>query len=246
MRVTDGNYDPDVDVAVVGMAGRFPGAGDVTEFWRACAEGAQCVSTWDGPRRGDGHLLAGGLLADQDLFDAAAFGVTPAEAELLDPQHRVFLELCWLALDDAAIRDELVSVYAAAAPSRYRPAPGARHDLNARYQQMIANGPDYLATRVSYLLDLRGEAVNVQTACSSSLVAVHLACQSLRSGASDVALAGGVSIDPDQHDGYVHQEGMISSPDGVCLPFDAQARGAVPGSGAAVVVLQRLGDAVTP
>jgi phthiocerol/phenolphthiocerol synthesis type-I polyketide synthase E len=242
--VTDRNHDPDVDVAVVGMAGRFPGVADVVQFWQACVDGAPHVSTWDGPRHGDGHVLAGGLLGDPDLFDAAAFGITPVEAELLDPQHRVFLELCWLALDDAAVRDELVSVYASAAPSRYRPTPGARDDLNARYQRMIANAPDYLATRVSYLLDLRGEAVNVQTACSSSLVAVHLACQSLRTGATDVALAGGVSIDPDQYLGYFHQEGMISSPDGVCLPFDAGARGAVPGNGAAVVVLQRLGDAV--
>ncbi|WP_035305100.1 type I polyketide synthase [Actinokineospora inagensis] len=242
--MTDRGYDPDLDIAVVGMAGRFPGASDVTGFWRACVAGTSKVSTWDGPRRGAGQVLAGGLLSDPDLFDANAFGVTPAEAELLDPQHRVFLEVCWLALDDAAIRDDLVSVYAAAAPSRYAPVPGARDDLNARYQQMIANAPDYLATRVSYLLDLRGEAVNVQTACSSSLVAVHLAVQSLRAGTSDAALAGGVSIDPDQHLGYVHQEGMISSPDGVLLPFDAAARGAVPGNGAAVVVLQRLGDAL--
>ncbi|MGW4210339.1 beta-ketoacyl synthase N-terminal-like domain-containing protein [Lentzea sp. NPDC004789] len=248
--MTGDSYDDDrlfSDVAVIGMAGRFPGAADVGEFWRACVEGAQCTSHWDGPRAAAGQVLAGGLLADQDMFDAAAFGVTPAEAELLDPQHRVFLELCWRALDDAAVPaggDELVSVYAAAAPSRYRPARSARDDPRATYQQMIANGPDYLATRVSYLLDLRGEAVNVQTACSSSLVAVHLACQSLRTGASDVALAGGVSIDPDQHEGYFHQEGMIGSPDGRCLPFDAEARGAVPGNGAAVVVLQRLGDAL--
>ena len=110
---------------------------------------------------------------------------------------------------------------------------------------MIANGPDYLATRVSYHLDLRGEAVNVQTACSSSLVAVHLACLSLQSGRSDVSLAGGVSIDPEQERGYLYEAGMITSPDGVCLPFEAHARGAVPGNGAAVVVLQRLSDALS-
>ncbi len=117
-------------------------------------------------------------------------------------------------------------------------------DENERYRRMIANSPDFLATRVAYLLDLRGEAVNVQTACSSSLVAVHLAVQSLRGGLTDVALAGGVSLDPDQDLGYVYQEGMIASPDGRCRPFGAAANGTVPANGAGAVVLQRLGDAL--
>ncbi|PDP87148.1 hypothetical protein CQJ94_13390 [Glycomyces fuscus] len=245
--MTETVYDPEFDIAVVGMSGRFPHAPDIPSFWAACRDGAECVSRWESRPDERGRVLAGGLVADQDLFDPDAFGVTPAEAELIDPQHRLFLEVCWEALEASAVvpgGDELVSVYAAAAPSRYRPAPGEPGDENARYQRMIANSPDFLATRVSYLLDLRGEAVNVQTACSSSLVAVHMACQSLRGGQSDVALAGGVCVDPDQHLGYVHQEGMITSPDGRCLPFDARARGAVPGNGGAVVVLQRLGDAL--
>ncbi|WP_285733451.1 type I polyketide synthase [Nocardiopsis sp. ATB16-24] len=239
-------YDPEFDIAVVGMSGRFPQAPDIPSFWAACRDGDECVSRWEGPT-GEGRVLAGGLVADQDLFDPEAFGVSPAEAELLDPQHRLFLEMCWEALEASAVVPDggaPVSVYAAAAPSRYRPEPGGTGDENARYQRMIANSPDFLATRVAYLLDLRGEAVNVQTACSSSLVAVHMACQSLRGGQSDIALAGGVSVDPDQHLGYVHQEGMITSPDGRCLPFDARARGAVPGNGGAVVALQRLGDAL--
>lgn len=233
-------------IAVIGMAGRFPEAWGIEGFWAACSEGAGCISRWHG-REGGNRVPAAGLVAGQELFDFAAFGISPAEAEMLDPQHRVFLELCWEGLEQAAVvpgRSTPVAVYAAAAPSRYRPGGGEAESENLRYQRMIANGPDYLATRVSYHLDLCGEAVNVQTACSSSLVAVHLACLSLQSGRSDVALAGGVSIDPEQERGYAWEAGMIASPDGMCLPFDADARGAVPGNGAAVVVLQRLSDAI--
>jgi acyl transferase domain-containing protein len=242
--VTDANKD-DATIAVVGMSGRFPQAADVAAFWAACRDGINRISGWEGPR--EGRVLAGGLVAGQELFDPEAFGISPAEAQILDPQQRVFLELCWHALEDASIvpdKTTLVSVYAAGAPSRYQPSIAGNESENIRYQHMIANGPDYLATRVSYLLDLRGEAVNVQTACSSSLVAVHLACLSLQSNRSDVALAGGVSIDPEQERGYIYETGMITSPDGVCRPFDADARGAVPGNGAAVVVLQRLSDAL--
>ncbi|WP_030257588.1 MULTISPECIES: type I polyketide synthase [Streptomyces] len=243
----------DSDIAVVGMAGRFPGSADLAEFWRHCLDGEDRVTRWepdgvpgDAPGR---RVPAGGLLADPDRFDAPFFGLTPHEAELLDPQHRVFLEVAWHAFEDAAVvpgeAERTVSVYAAAAPSRYRisgPVDGL--DENERYRRMIANSPDFLATRVAYLLDLRGEAVNVQTACSSSLVAVHLAVQSLRGGLTDVALAGGVSLDPDQGLGYVYQEGMIASPDGRCRPFGAAANGTVPANGAGAVVLQRLGDAL--
>ncbi|WP_338676004.1 beta-ketoacyl synthase N-terminal-like domain-containing protein [Streptomyces sp. SCSIO 30461] len=239
--------DRDHDIAVIGMAGHFPQSDGVNSFWESCRTGADRISRWKETGNSSNRVPAGGLVTAPDLFDAEAFGVTPSEAELLDPQHRLFLEDCWTALEEAAVvpdEETLVSVYAAAAQSRYRPAPPCADDENGRYQQMIANAPDFLATRVAYLLDLRGEAVNVQTACSSSLVAVHMACQSLRAGQSDVALAGGVSVDPDQHLGYVHQEGMIASPDGYCRPFDARASGAVPGYGSAVVVLQRLGDAL--
>ena len=232
--------------AVIGMAGRFPQTPNIDAFWAACRDGVDCVSRWDG--WGDeGRVFAGGLVADQELFDPAAFGISPTEAEILDPQHRVFLELCWQGLAHASVVPEKsrpVSVYASASPSRYQPAGTDGGSENVRYQRMIANSPDFLATRVSYHLDLCGEAVNVQTACSSSLVAVHLACLSLQSGRSDIAIAGGVSIDPEQERGYIYEAGMISSPDGICLPFEADARGAVPGNGAAVVVLQRLSDAL--
>jgi len=238
--------DSDARIAIIGMAGRFPGASGIDEFWAACRDGVNCISLWDGTRVG-GRVLAGGLFADQECFDAEAFGISPAQAEILDPQHRIFLELCWQALEHASVaadKDTLVSVYASAAPSRYRPECAESDSENIRYQRMISNGADYLATRVSYHLDLRGEAVNIQTACSSSLVAVHLACVSLQTKRSDVAIAGGVSIDPDQEQGYAYEDGMISSPDGRCRPFDAGALGAVPGNGGAVVVLQRLADAI--
>ncbi|MFE0116824.1 SDR family NAD(P)-dependent oxidoreductase [[Kitasatospora] papulosa] len=236
-------------IAVVGMAGRFPGSADISEFWRHCVSGDECITRWSDKTAVDGCVPAGGLLADPDRFDASFFGVAPNEAELLDPQHRVFLELAWHAMESASVvpGDEKlnVAVYAAAAPSRYRIGGGSGElDENERYRRMIANGPDFLATRVSYLLDLRGEAVNVQTACSSSLVAVHMAACNLQLGLSDVALAGGVYLDPDQSRGYRYQEGMIASPDGHCRPFDAAAGGMVPGNGAGVVVLQRLEDAV--
>lgn len=235
----------DDEIAIIGMAGRFPGANDVASFWSSVVQGKSSITRWDqDPNDGPDIVPAGGLLADIDLFDASAFGLTPSEADMLDPQHRIFAESCWNALEHAAIvpNDQcLVSVYASSSPSNYQPwAPG---DVNGQYQRMIANAPDFLATRIAHLLDLRGEAINVQTACSSSLVAVHLACQSLQAGRSDVALAGGVTIDPDQHMGYRYQEGMVSSPSGFSYPFDSRAQGAVPGNGSAVVALQRLGDA---
>ncbi|WP_328972714.1 SDR family NAD(P)-dependent oxidoreductase [Streptomyces sp. NBC_00239] len=234
-------------IAVIGMAGRFPRSPDIERFWAHCMAGDDCVTRWGTGTGEDGRVRASGLLEDVDAFDAELFGVSSAEAELLDPQHRVFLELAWQALESAAVApgtEEAVSVYAAAAPSRYQPAMSGGGSENERYQRMIANSTDFLATRVAYLLDLHGEAISVQTGCSSSLVAVHLAAQSLCSGLTDVALAGGISLDPDQHSGYVYQEGMIASPDGRCLPFDARSNGTVPANGAGVVVLQRLEDAL--
>ncbi|MCI2419930.1 type I polyketide synthase [Saccharopolyspora sp. K220] len=239
--------DPDEHIAIVGMAGRFPGAADIAEFWRLCVDGADRVSTWHVPPD-SGRVGASGLLADIDRFDPAPFDMTPTEATTMDPQHRIFLELCWHALESAAVipgDDELiVSVYASAAPSTYRLAESADPGVDERYLRMLASGADFLATRVSHLLDLRGEAVSVQTACSSSLVAVHLAAQQVRAGLSDVAIAGGISVDVDQDLGYPRHDWMITSPDGRCRPFDTSANGTVHGNGGGVVVLQRLGDAL--
>ncbi|MEU1727054.1 SDR family NAD(P)-dependent oxidoreductase [Nonomuraea sp. NPDC005692] len=235
---------PPNSVAIVGMAVRAPSAPDLESFWAVCEAGGEATTSWAPAAGQPSRVTTAGLLPDVDLFDAAAFGLSPAEAEILDPQHRVFLELCWQALDQAGVApdpDLLAGVYAAAAPSSYRVRPAGSEA--ARYQVLTSNEPDFLATRVSYLLNLQGEAINVQTGCSSSLVAVHLAVESLLAGNVDVALAGGVTVNLDLENGYVFEEGMISAPDGVCRPFDVAANGAVPGNGAGVVVLQRLQDA---
>jgi acyl transferase domain-containing protein len=227
-------------IAVLGMAGRFPGAADVDALWRLSVAGESGIVTV-----GDAKLPGGfyGVLPDTDRFDAGYFRIPAHEAALIDPQQRILLEVVQHAVDDAgldpAAPEVVTSVYAAAAPSHgHNPAATA----SGRYEWDLANGVDYVATRLSYRLGLRGEAITVQTACSSSLVAVHLAIQSLLSGQSDLAIAGGVSISADQT-GYVIEEGMIASPTGACRPFDVAADGTVPGAGAAAVVLKRLADA---
>ena len=231
------------DVAVVGMACRLPRARNLAELWERVRAGDDCVSRL--PER-PGEVGARGVLEDADRFDAALFGFSARDAAALDPQHRVFLELCWHALEDAGVDASrtaaAIALYAGCAPSPAAADGGG--SLADEYQQMLSNAPDFLATRVSHRLDLKGESIVVQTGCSSSLVAVHLAVQSVISGQSDMALAGGVSITPDQRFGYRHQEGMIASPDGSCRPFDRAAAGTVPGSGAGVVVLKALSDAL--
>ncbi len=243
-------------VAIIGMAGRFPGARDVREFWHNLVSGVDCI-TRDPVT--DAHaesartwiVNAGGMLDDVESFDAAFFAVPPAEAAWMDPQHRLFLECAWLALEDAGQRPSEttgpVSVYAGVNFNSYLPArldQVMTKDMVEFLQIFMANEKDFLASRVSYKLNLRGESIVVQTSCSTSLVAVHLACQSLISGLSDMALAGGVSIRIPQQASYTYEAGMIASPDGHCRPFDARAAGTVPGNGVGVVVLKRLADAM--
>ncbi|HTB74093.1 MAG TPA: SDR family NAD(P)-dependent oxidoreductase, partial [Polyangiaceae bacterium] len=196
------------------------------------------------------YVRACPVLDDVDLFDAAFFNFTPRDAELIDPQQRLFLECAWEALEDsghdARQWKRPVGVFAAAGMPWYLMrnllARGIPDDLDA-YPIIFGNNKDHLSTRTSYKLDLRGPSVSVQTACSSSLVAVHLACRALLGGECDLALAGGVSILLPQGTGYRHIEGGIMSPDGGCRPFDADARGTIFGSGLGVVVLKRLVDA---
>lgn len=238
------------EVAVVGMAGRFPRSRDLDAFWKNIADGASCISELPGEKT-PGTVNFRGVLEGIDLFDGDFFAIPPGECAILDPQHRLMLECVWHALEDAGIdpasSGDDISVYAAAAPSTYL-APGEIDSdglsLADRYQLMLANSTDFLATRVSYRLNLRGESMTVQTGCSSSLVAVHMACQALLSGQARVAIAGGVTIACDQSAGYLYQEGMIVSPDGHCRVFDKKAAGTVPGSGVGVVVLKLLEDAV--
>ena len=250
-------------IAIIGMSGRFPGASDISEFWRNLAGGVECIARFsDEQLRNAGvssadlesstYIKARGILDGADLFDADFFGFTPREAELTDPQHRVLLECAWNALEDAgydpAAYAGKTGIFAGASPNRYFFNNIAVYpDWSERFDGMkvvLGNDLASLSTRVAYKLDLRGPAVNVQTACSTSLTAVHLACQSLLGYECDMALAGGVSISCPQEEGYHYQEGGILSPDGHCRAFDADARGTISGSGVGLVVLKRLAEAV--
>ncbi|HEX7241663.1 MAG TPA: beta-ketoacyl synthase N-terminal-like domain-containing protein, partial [Longimicrobiaceae bacterium] len=249
------------EVAIVGMAGRFPGARDIEELWRNLRSGARSIRRFTEEDlaaagvsrreiRSPGYVPAGGMLEGAELFDAAFFGHTPREAMVMNPQQRVFLECAWEALERAGYASRTyggrIGVYATEGQNRYMLDVLARRELVqavGELQVMLSNSAS-VATLASYKLGLKGPSMSVQTACSSSLVAVHLACQALRCGETDVALAGGVRISVPQRRGYHYQPGGILSPTGECTPFDAEARGSVAGSGAGVVVLKRLEDAL--
>ncbi len=252
----------DVDgVAVIGMAGRFPGAADLDRFWRNVRDGVESVAFFDElelaaagvpeheHRRAD-YVAAGARLMDMDRFDADFFGCSPREATIMDPQHRVFLELAWEALEDAGYDPTAVrsaGVFGGVGTSAYLTnvianltGGSAIGDANVGLGTEAA----FLASRVSHKLDLHGPCMAVHTACSSSLVAVHAACQSLLAFECDVAVAGGVAFKVRPDTGYRYQEGGILSRDGHCKPFDAAADGTVFNNGGGVVVLKRLADAL--
>jgi acyl transferase domain-containing protein len=252
------------EIAVIGMAGRFPGAQNVAELWRNLIGGVESVTDFsDEQLRAagvDSVLLdhpqlvrKGAILSGIDLFDASFFGLTPREAELTDPQHRLFLECAWETLEDAACDPEtfpgLIGVFAGSGFSRYLLNNLATNpellQLMGDLQIAIGNERDSLSSKVSYKLDLRGPSLAVQTFCSTSLVAVHIACQSLLNFECDVALAGGVAIDLPQEKGYFYTPGGVLSPDGRCRTFDAQAQGSIMGNGVASVALKRMDDAMT-
>jgi acyl transferase domain-containing protein/glutamate-1-semialdehyde aminotransferase len=255
--------EPLEGVAIIGMAGRFPGARTIAEFWRNLLAGVDSISRFAPAElepdaferqelRGDpSYVRARGVLDDVDRFDAAFFGIYPAEAELLDPQQRLFLEAAWEALEEAGYDPErypgAIGVFAGMSNNTYGAAnlglPCAGDPANA-LQTMMANEKDYLATRVSYKLNLRGPALNIQTACSTSLVAVAQAVQSLLGYHCDMALAGGVSVTLPQKRGYLQYDGAITSPDGYCRPFDVDSAGTVFGNGLGIVVLKRLSEAI--
>ncbi len=250
-------------VAIVGMAGRFPGAADPDALWRNLAAGVESVRFFDerellaagvAPElvRDPSYVPAGMPLAGVELFDAAFFDVNPREAELTDPQQRVFLECAWHALESAALDPERfegqVAVYAGSGRNNYvlgHVLPNRRvMESMGVVAAALQNEKDFLATRVAYKLDLQGPAVTVQTACSTSLVALHLAAQALLAGECDAALAGGVCIANLRPEGYVYVDGGIFARDGHLRAFDARASGQVGGNGCAVLVLERLEDAL--
>jgi acyl transferase domain-containing protein len=251
-----------LEVAIVGMACRFPGARNPDRFWDNLRDGVESIrhfseaeleaagvprSLLDDPA----YVRAHGMLDGAELFDAAFFNVNPNEARIMDPQHRLLLECAWEALEDGGVDPRRqpgpVGVYAGAYYNTYldnlKGVPGAVEPA-AAFARSIANEKDYLVTRISYKLDLTGPSLTVQTACSTSLVAVHLACQGLLAGACDLALAGGVTVRARQRAGYLYQPGGIYSPDGHSRAFDAAAQGTVSGSGAGLVLLKRLEDAL--
>ena len=240
----------DERVAVIGLAGRFPGAPDVRAFWKMLEAGASGL-TQAADSRPD-VVTARFALADKECFDAAFFGFAPSEAALMDPQQRVFLETAWHALEDAGYGagddGRTTGVFASAGFGDYvlrHVGQRSYADSAADYFAMlIGNDKDFLASRVAYLLDLKGPAVVVQSACSSGLLAVHQAVQSLLSREIDMALAGAVSISMDLEDGYHADPGGPMSPTGEIAPFNAGANGIVGGNGVAALVLKRLGDAV--
>lgn len=247
------------DIAIIGLACRLPGAASPTELWELLSAGRSAISRFDAQaldaagtapalRQQPNFVPAAGVLPDIELFDAGFFGIPAPEAAVLDPQHRVFLECVWEALEDAGCplvdgaRD--IGVYAGASLNAYLirnlACDPAFLSTPAGFMSLIGNEKDYLATRVAYKFNLHGPAITVQTACSSSLVAVHLAMQSLVLGECDIAVAGGVSVKVPQTAGYLHQDGMPFASDGQCRPFDAAGTGTVFGSGAGVVVLKPL------
>lgn len=258
-----GDAPPDAHgVAIVGMAGRFPGAESTDELWRLLRDGVEAVarlsheeviaSGEDPEAAADPHYVpAAGLLRDVDKFDASLFGYSPHEAAVMDPQQRAFLQAAWSAFEDAGYDPTSfpgpIGVYAGGGWNSYflfNVAPHARLLLpESRHRTLLGNEGDNLSTRTSYKLDLKGPSITVQTGCSTSLVAVALAYQSLLAYECDMALAGGVSIRVPQA-GYVHQPDSIFSGDGHCRAFDASADGTVTGSGVGVVVLRRLRDAL--
>ncbi|MBO0870744.1 MAG: type I polyketide synthase, partial [Micromonosporaceae bacterium] len=249
-------------IALVGLAVRVPGAADADQFWRNLVDGVESLTAFSreeqlarGAKAQDiddpGWVAKAPVVDGYDEFDADLFGLTAREAELMDPQHRIFLEQCFAALQDAgydpARYPGSIGVYAGVGSNSYVPENlmrSKRVGLTAYNLTSIANGtsPNYVATNVSYRLDLRGPSLTVLSACSTSLVAVHLACEALRNGECDMALAGGANIEL-PHVGYLGMEGF-TSPDGHCRPFDAGANGTVWGSGCGVTLLKRLADAV--
>ncbi|MGE3724648.1 MAG: amino acid adenylation domain-containing protein [Candidatus Sericytochromatia bacterium] len=252
---------PDAPIAVIAMAGRFPGADSVDALWDMLCKGetglkrfsrAELLAQGVSPLQVDHpqYVPVTGVLPNISAFDRGLFQLSVAESRLMDPQQRLFLETAWQTLEQAGYGDcsepRRFGVFAGAGISRYllmHLAQGQRSEDEINpLMALLANDKDYLATRVAYHLNLTGPALAVQTACSTSLVAVHLACESLRRGECEMALAGGVTLDPDPQ-GYLHQPGGIYSADGACRPFEAEATGIVGGSGVALVLLKPLAQA---
>ncbi|MFN3274061.1 MAG: type I polyketide synthase [Paracoccus sp. (in: a-proteobacteria)] len=258
-----GLNDNSRDIAVIGLGLDLPGASDARQFWANLRDGVESIrdltpeelaAARESTARTShpDYVARAALLDGYDQFDAEFFGLSPKDAAVMDPQHRKFLETCWHALEDAGHRPDslgAVGVWAGCGMGSYFSVNiCSNRDLVEETGLFLlrhtGNDKDFLATRASHIFDLRGPSVSVQTACSTSLVAVHAACQALNAGDCDAALAGGVTIELPQGRGYLYKPNEILSPDGHCRAFDHRSEGTVFGSGAAVVLLRRLADAL--
>ncbi len=257
------NKDEPNGVAIIGMAGRFPKAKNIDEYWQNLENGSDCISFYENEElieagcdpeaiKNLDYVKAKGEVAEVDMFDASFFGINPREAEVTDPQHRMLLECAWEALEhagyDSSKFDGPIGVYAGKSMDYYlllNVYPRIRKEISAgSLQAAIGNDKDSLTTTISYRLNLTGPAITIQTSSSTSLVALCVACQSLLTYQCDIALTGGITAGPPIKSGYLYQEGNIWSPDGHCRPFDSRAKGFVSGSGMGLVVLKRLDEAI--
>ncbi|MCP4146439.1 MAG: polyketide synthase, partial [bacterium] len=250
------------EIAVIGMSGRFPGAGDIHRFWQNLKDGVESITFFSREELEEAGLEpemiedpafvgAKGLMEKAEYFDAAFFNYTPGEAQILSPQIRLFHEYCWKTLEDAGYDpsryDGPIGLYGGASLNMMwvaRAFQSGRMDALGRFEAEQLASKDFLCTSVSYNLDLKGPSVFIQTACSTSLAAVDIACKALLTGQCDIALAGGVSLFIPRVTGYIYQEGMISSRDGHCRAFDAESTGTIWGEGVGVVALKSLEDSL--
>jgi len=254
------HIDPELDIAIIGMAGRFPGAKNLEEYWKLLIQGKESVtffsdqelkesgvspSSYNDPS----FVKAAPILEDADKFDASFFGYSPRDVQIMDPQQRLFLELAYSALEDGGYDPDRypkpIGVFGGTAMNTYFLFSGLTPKFVTEYiPTLLGNDKDFLATKVSYKLNLKGPSVAVQSACSTSLVAIHLSCQSLLSGECDMVLAGGTAIRVPLKTGHYFQENGILTKDGHCRPFDANATGTIFGSGGGVILLKKLKNAL--
>jgi acyl transferase domain-containing protein len=253
------------EIAIVGMSGRFPGANNLNEFWENLKNGVHSIRFFTGEEllehsnidvelvKKANFVKAKGIIENAEYFDAFFFGYSPIEAEVLDPQVRIFSEICWEALEDAGCDPSSykgdIGLYAGGSGNRsweVLTILSGKNESLGSFNSEVLSDKDYLSTRIAHKLDLKGPCISLHTACSTGLVAVDLACRALLTGQCDAALAGGVSILADSLNagGYLYEEGLIYSPDGYCRAFDAAAKGTIFSNGAGVVLLKRLDDAV--
>ena len=250
-------------IAIIGMAGRFPQAANLQRFWENLCKGTESISFFSDQEleqagispellRNSNYVKARGVVEDADLFDAGFFGFSPREAELTDPQIRLFLECAWEVLESAGCDPEkfpgMIGVYAGMTFSSYiwqLAGNDSEQDSVGAFRTMMGGAEkDHLATTISYRLNLRGPSFNIQTACSTSLAAVHAAARAVMTYECDMALAGGVAVNAPLRCGYMYEPGGIVSSDGHCRSFDADASGSVGGDGIGIVLLKRLDDAI--